>query len=153
MSLSELQLQEEYAKNPNLKDSYGSFEKYKEFRLMQEQHQLRQSNVFDSDLKKYADSSDENSIMSGYNRSLGKFNERSAELIAAYQDLDPVYKAAKHDFTKFSQYIDAKGDNALGSEKSRLADLKKEADSSGFAYDEALSLALYHTHSLPPFLG
>jgi hypothetical protein len=63
MTLTELQLQEEFAKNPSYKELYGSFENFRTARLAQEQATLRQSNVFNPKLKPYADSSGENSIM------------------------------------------------------------------------------------------
>lgn len=81
------------------------------------------------------------------------FNQKSEELIAQYQALAPIASQKKAEYTKYATKIDALGDNAKLTEKSKLKRLKNESTEAEFSYYAALKTALYHTHSATQFLA
>lgn len=147
MSINKVLNQREFEQDTTLKGKYKSYETYVA-------SQLKTTSIHNfslSSLKSSSNPSDE--IRDYFNARHKAFMAKSNELIENYQSLDPVYKNAKSQYSSYQSYINKKGDDAKGTEKTRLNFLKSTASSSENDYDAALKSALYFTHSASQYLS
>lgn len=147
MGINQILNQKEFESNTVLKGKYKSYETYVE-------SQLRTTSIHNFDLSSLKTSSNPTDQLREYFNAKHKaFMAKSNELIENYQALDPVYKNAKSQYSSYQSYVNKQGDDAKGTEKSKLNFLKNSASASENSYDAALQTALYYTHSSTQFLA
>ena len=137
----------EYEKDSSLKAKYGSYEQYLS-------SQLKTTSIHTFDMSKLKSSSNPADELRAYfSKRLEAFNNVSEQLIANYQALKPVASKKKAEYTAYMTKVDNQNGDPTLTQESKLNKLKKASSEAEYAYDAALSLALYHTHSATQYMA
>lgn len=137
----------EFEQDKTLKTQYKSYDQYIAA-------QLKTVSIHNFSMASMKSSKNPSDLLRDYfNQRYEAFNAKSEQLIANYQALAPLASAKKAEYNQYATKVNGLGDNAKLSEKSKLYELKNEANLAEYQYDAALDLALYHTHSATQFLA
>lgn len=137
----------EFESDKGLKEKYKSYNQYIA-------SQLRTTSIHNFDVSKLKSSSNPADELRDYfSKRLAAFNQVSEQLIERYQALKPIASNKKAEYNAYMTKINAQeGDPSL-TQESKLNKLKNASSQAEYAYDAALSQALYHTHSATQYMA
>lgn len=137
----------EFEKDNGLKAKYGSYDQYIA-------SQLKTTSIHNFDVSKLKSSSNPaDELRAFFNKRHAAFNAKSEELIANYQALAPMASKAKAEYTAYMTKLQGQNGDPSLTQETKLNKLKNASSEAEFAYDAALKMALYHTHSATQFLA